>query len=150
MAVGNLWRHFQRGLRYTGRIYIAPGHERYCVWTLPSRTLFSNFLFAAKGYLEKREADPAAVVCLGDSAYHRSNMKQQLGFGLPVPQRKDGVQQKVRVFTFCSTHTHVRRSKGGRGDKQPQGTVSAGRGGADDCRFEACQSHEWQQIERRV
>ena len=75
--------------------------------------LFSNFVFAAKGYLEKREADPAAVVCLGDSAYHRSNVKQQLGFGLPVPQRKDGVQQKVMVFIFFSTTTQVVCSKGG-------------------------------------
>jgi len=94
--------------------------------------LFSNFLFAAKGYLEKREADPAAVVCLGDSAYHRSNLKAQLGFGLPVPQQKDGVQQKVLVFTFYSTQTQVMWFEGGRGDKQPQGTVSAGRCGADD------------------
>lgn len=53
------------------------------------------FHFAAKGYLSRRDADPAAVVCLADSAYHRSNLKQQLGLGLPVPQKKDGTQQKV-------------------------------------------------------
>jgi hypothetical protein len=39
--------------------------------------LFSKFRFAAKGYLAKREADPAAVVCLGDSAYHRLSMKEK-------------------------------------------------------------------------
>ena len=60
--------------------------------------LFSNFRFVAKGYLAKREADPAAVVCLGDSAYHRSNKKEELGLGLPAPQRKDGVQQKVKFL----------------------------------------------------
>ena len=42
--------------------------------------------------------DPEAVVCLGDSAYNRSKMKDKLGLGLPVPQRKDGVQQKVRIW----------------------------------------------------
>ena len=79
----------------------ASGHERYCVWTRAQIILFSNFCFAAKGYLEKREADPAAVVCLGDSAYHRSKVKEQLGLGLPVPQRNDGVQQKVTI-SACS------------------------------------------------
>jgi hypothetical protein len=59
--------------------------------------LFSNFRFAAKGYLARREEDRTAVVCLGDSAYHRSTKKDELGLGLPAPQRKDGVQQKVKV-----------------------------------------------------
>jgi hypothetical protein len=39
--------------------------------------------------------DPKAVVCLGDSAYHRSSVKDKLGIGRPVPLPKDGVQQKV-------------------------------------------------------
>ncbi len=69
--------------------------------------LYSNFRFAAKGYLEKREVDPTAVVLLGDSAYHRSKIKEQLGLGLPVPQRKDGVQQKVRCRRFPQPKTDV-------------------------------------------
>ena len=96
MALGNLWRHFQRDLRRAGRIYLASGYERYSVWTRLTIALFSNFRFAAKGYLAKREADPTAVVCLGDSAYLRSSVKGELGLGLPVPQRNDGVQQKVK------------------------------------------------------
>lgn len=62
----------------------------------------SFICFAAKGYLDRRDDDPAAVVLLGDSAYHRSKLKDKLGLGLPVPQRKDGVQQKVRVRRFWS------------------------------------------------
>jgi hypothetical protein len=69
--------------------------------------LVSNFRFAAKGYLAKREADPAAVVCLGDSAYHRSKLKEELGLGLPAPQRKDGVQQKVKLLRDSMSRTDV-------------------------------------------
>jgi hypothetical protein len=69
--------------------------------------LFSNFRFSAKGYLAKREADPAAVVCLGDSAYHRSKMKEELGLGLPAPQRKDGVQQKVKFLHNSVSPTDI-------------------------------------------
>ena len=69
--------------------------------------LVSKFRFAAKGYLAKREADPAAVVCLGDSAYHRSNKKEELGLGLPAPQRKDGVQQKVKFLRCLAAETDV-------------------------------------------
>ena len=65
--------------------------------------VFSNFRFAAKGYLERRVADPEAFVCLGDSAYHRSKIKHQLGFGVPVPQQKDGVQQKVTISAIAAT-----------------------------------------------
>ena len=68
---------------------------------------FSKFCFAAKGYLAKREADPAAVVCLGDSAYHRSNKKEELGLGLPAPQRNDGVQQKVKFLHDSVSPTDV-------------------------------------------
>jgi hypothetical protein len=68
---------------------------------------FQIFFFAAKGYLAKREADPAAVVCLGDSAYHRSSVKEELGLGLPVPQRNDGVQQKVNFFVCLATRSDV-------------------------------------------
>jgi hypothetical protein len=53
-----------------------------------------------KGYLKKLEEDPEAVICLGDSAYHRSSVKGEMGIGRPVPQRKDGVQQKVRISMF--------------------------------------------------
>ena len=69
--------------------------------------LVSKFRFAAKGYLAKREADPAAVVCLGDSAYHRSKKKVELGLGLPAPQRKDGVQQKVKFLRCLVAETDV-------------------------------------------
>jgi hypothetical protein len=69
--------------------------------------LFSKFRFAAKGYLAKREEDPAAVVCLGDSAYHRSSVKGELGLGLLVPQRNDGVQQKVKYFVGLATTSDV-------------------------------------------
>ena len=57
--------------------------------------------------MAKREEDPAAVVCLGDSAYHRSSVKGELGLGLPVPQRNDGVQQKVKLFVCLVTTTDV-------------------------------------------
>jgi len=40
------------------------------------------------------------VICLGDSAYHRSSVKGEMGIGRPVPQRKDGVQQKVIISKF--------------------------------------------------
>ncbi len=74
--------------------------------------MYSSFRFAAKGYLEKREADPTAIVCLGDSAYHRSKVKEQLGLGLPVPQQKDGVQQKVTISTCLATKTDMTGSQG--------------------------------------
>jgi hypothetical protein len=46
------------------------------------------------------ENDPAAVACLGDSAYHRSTYKDVLGIGRPVPLPKDGGHQRVSVFVF--------------------------------------------------
>ncbi len=73
---------------------IAFGREIQLYW-------FQNFCFAAKGCLAKREEDPAAVVCLGDSAFHRSSVKGELGLGLPVLQRNDGVQQMVKSFVSC-------------------------------------------------
>ena len=45
-------------------------------------------------------------MCLGDSAYHRSEVKAQLGLGLPVPQRNDGVQQKVPVSACSVAKVH--------------------------------------------
>lgn len=60
----------------------------------------SFFGFAAKGYLKRLEEDPEAVICLGDSAYHRSSVKGEMGIRRPVSQRKDGVQQKVRFSLF--------------------------------------------------
>jgi hypothetical protein len=72
--------------------------------------LFKIFSFTAKGYLEKREEDPEAVILLGDSAYHRSKHKEELGFGLPVPQRKDGVQQKVLDFSVGIASAHIMSS----------------------------------------
>ncbi len=44
-------------------------------------------------------------MCLGDSAYHRSKLKDVLGLGLPVPQKKDGVQQKVTIWALLVTNT---------------------------------------------
>ena len=58
----------------------------------------SFFGFAAKGYLKKLQEDSDAVICLGDSAYHRSSVKGEMGMARPVPQRKDGVQQKARIL----------------------------------------------------
>jgi hypothetical protein len=55
----------------------------------------SSFCFAARGYLAKLKDDPKAIICLGDSAYHKSSVKDELGIGRPVPLPKDGVQQKV-------------------------------------------------------
>lgn len=78
---------------------------------------FSNN-FPAKGYLKRREEDPTAVVCLGDSAYHRSTLKGELGLGLPVPQRKDGVQQKVRTVTVVVTLSRLICAAGGGRDCQ--------------------------------
>ncbi len=40
---------------------------------------FQKKKFAAKSYLAKREEDPAAIVCLGDSAYHQSSVKGNWG-----------------------------------------------------------------------
>ena len=95
MAVGNLWRHFERDLCSVGSIYVARGNERFVVWIGNKIMFLSFFGFAAKGYLKRLEEDPEAVICLGDSAYHRSSVKGEMGIGRPVPQRKDGVQQKV-------------------------------------------------------
>ncbi len=81
--------------------------------------LFSNFRFAAQGYLARREEDLTAVVCLGDSAYHRSKIKQQLGLGLPVPQQKDGVQQKVTISAFAVSKTDADELPGRGSDEQP-------------------------------
>ena len=57
-------------------------------------------LLLDKGYLQKLVDDPASVITLGDSAYHRSKEKEGLGMGRPVPLRKDGVQQKVKKNIF--------------------------------------------------
>jgi hypothetical protein len=62
--------------------------------------------------LKRREEDPEAVVLLADSAYHRSNKKGQMGFGLPVPQKNDGVQQKVLISRFVMVNIDVAISKG--------------------------------------
>jgi hypothetical protein len=59
--------------------------------------VFVIFPFTAKGYLARRDEDPDAVVVLGDSAYNRLKNKETMGFGLPVPQKKDGSQQKVLI-----------------------------------------------------
>jgi hypothetical protein len=73
---------------------------------------FSTFRFAAKGYLDKGKADPAAVVCLGDSAYHRSSMKGKLGLLLPVPQRKDGTPHKVKISICLMSSADAVSSQG--------------------------------------
>ena len=46
-------------------------------------------------------------MCLADSAYHRSIVKGELGLGLPAPQRKDGEQQKVKIWSCSSISTDV-------------------------------------------
>lgn len=68
--------------------------------------MLKNFPFAAKGYLARRDEDPDAVVVLGDSAYNRSKNKGTMGFGLPVPQKKDGTQQKVLISCVGVGNTH--------------------------------------------
>lgn len=112
VAVRNLWWNLQRNLRSSGPIYVAPGYERYCIWISISTMCLIDFHFLAKGYLGRVEEDPAAVVCLGDSAYGRSNVKDQLGIGRPVPQRNDGVQQKVRISLFLSSASDMFWSQG--------------------------------------
>ena len=101
MAVGNLWGHVERNLRSARSIYIARGNERFVVWIGKVILCSSFFGFAAKGYLKKLEEDPEAVICLGDSAYHRSSVKGEMGIARLVPQQKDGVQQKVRISMIC-------------------------------------------------
>lgn len=46
------------------------------------------------------EANPEAVVLLGDSAYNRSKIKKDLGLGHPVPLEKTGNQPKVKFYNF--------------------------------------------------
>jgi hypothetical protein len=58
-----------------------------------------------KGYLKKLETDSEAVINLGDSAYHRSKIKNDLGIGVPRALPKDGVQQKVHFLSFFSCLT---------------------------------------------
>jgi hypothetical protein len=70
------------------------------------------FVIADKGYLKKLETDPDAVINLGDSAYNRSNIKNNLGLGVPRPLPKDGVQQKVLFFSFFSCLTLSATSRG--------------------------------------
>ena len=48
----------------------------------------------------RRDADPNAVLFLADSAYVRSINNDEIGFAMPVPQKKNGVLQKVMVFKF--------------------------------------------------
>jgi hypothetical protein len=44
--------------------------------------------------------DPAAAVCLGDSAYHRSNVKGELGIERPVSLPKDGISKRPEFEFF--------------------------------------------------
>jgi hypothetical protein len=104
VAVGNLRRLFQRDIHYIGQIYFGTGYERYSVWIAHESVCILIFFFAAKGYLDRVEQDPTAVVCLGDSAYHRSTVKEKLGIGRPVPLPKDGIQQKVRNRNLFFSH----------------------------------------------
>lgn len=71
-----------------------------------------NFENAGKNYLKKLEDDPDAVVLLGDSAYHRSTKKRDLGLGLPVPLSDDGIQPKVSFLTILSCGADIFTSKG--------------------------------------
>jgi hypothetical protein len=57
------------------------------------------------------EDHPDAVISLGDSAYNRSEIRRELGLGLPVPLSKDGIQQRVRgglVTVTCDALTQSR------------------------------------------
>jgi hypothetical protein len=74
---------------------LCPGKWRVRSLVPKSNYFSSSVCFAAKGYLARVKEDPKAVVCLGDSAYHRSSVKDKLGIGRPVPLPKDGFQQKV-------------------------------------------------------
>lgn len=56
---------------------------------------FLTCKFIVKGYLKALEDKPEATIFLGDSAYHRSNVKGVMGIGRPVPLPKDGSQPKV-------------------------------------------------------
>ena len=59
---------------------------------------FFKLSHKASKHLKKLQEDSDAVICLGDSAYHRSSVKGEMGIARPVPQRKDGVQQKARIL----------------------------------------------------
>ena len=48
------------------------------------------------------------MICLGDSAYHRSSVKGEMGIARPVPQRNDGVQQKVIFVVFFGVELRFR------------------------------------------
>ena len=64
------------------------------------------FRNAANLYLKALERNKEATVTLGDAAYHRSNIKEQLGLRSSVQLRKDGVQLVVCVSVLsCSVLT---------------------------------------------
>lgn len=110
----------------------------------------SFFCFAAKGYLDKLEEDPAAVVLLGDSAYKFSSLKEELGLGVPVPQRKDGVQQTVRFSHLRRPLTDIDEPAGRRSDAESQVAINSGHCGADYRRCEAVESHGVEQDSDRA
>ena len=62
--------------------------------------------------MKEREKNPEAVICLGDSAYSRSNIRGNIGLGVPVQLRKDGVQLKVTVMEFPWSMLDLLRCKG--------------------------------------
>jgi len=59
----------------------------FVVWIGNKILVPSFFYFAAKGYLKKLEEDSEAVICLGDSAHHRSSVKDEIGIVWPVPHK---------------------------------------------------------------
>jgi hypothetical protein len=61
---------------------------------------FSKTAFSDKGYLGVLKNNPGAILFLGDSAYLRSAVGDKIGLKIPVPQKKDGTQQTVRIFFF--------------------------------------------------
>ena len=77
------------------------------------------FWFCSESYLKKLQEHSDAVICLGDSAYHRSSVKGEMGIARPVPQRKDGVQQKVTISAIAATKTDVDELPGRGSDEQP-------------------------------
>ena len=82
-------------------------------FTIRSHFCVFHILFLVdKGYLKRLEQDPQAAICLGDSAYHRSKVKEELGIKRPVPHQNDGAQQTVSWLIFCKSYTHSIWSQG--------------------------------------
>jgi hypothetical protein len=62
--------------------------------------------------LDQLDKDPDAVVLLGDTAYHRSKVGKEMGFGLPKKLASDGTQLIVRFLVCIFFHLELTASKG--------------------------------------